>query len=98
MKRLLPKHVLVSLHNSLSASFLQYSIAVWGLTYDSYIKAIFTLQVKAVGAITFENSYAPSSLILLAIELMLQDSFELTLLCFFYGPVHMGTQSFHFVP
>ena len=54
VRHLLPRNVLVSLYNSLFASFLQYGIVVWGLTCDSYIKPIFILQKKAVRAIAFE--------------------------------------------
>ena len=38
IRHLLPTDVLVSLYNSLFASFLQYGIIVWGLTYDIHIK------------------------------------------------------------
>ena len=41
---LLRTSVLVSLYNSLFASFLQYGIIVWGLTYDIHIKPIYILQ------------------------------------------------------
>ena len=97
MRHLLPKNVLVSLYNSLFASFLQYGIVVWGLTYNSYIKPIFTLQKKAVRAIAFENCYAPSSPNFLDLQLLkLQDLFELKLLSFVYESVHeISPSCFH---
>ena len=44
VRHLLIKSVLISLYNSLFASFLQYGIVIWGLTYESYIKLVFTLR------------------------------------------------------
>ena len=58
---LLPTDVLVSLYNSLFASFLQYGIIVWGLTYDTHIKPIYILQKKVVRAIAFMSFTSPSS-------------------------------------
>ena len=85
VRHLLPINVLVSLYNSLFASFLQYGIVVWGLTCDSYIKPIFILQKKAVTAIAFENHFAPSSPNFHTLQLLkLQDFFELKLLTFVY--------------
>ena len=75
--------VLVSLYYSLFASFLQYGIVVWGLTYDTYIKPIFILQKKVLRAITFNNFSAPSAPIFLTLRLLkLQDLFEMKLLTF----------------
>ena len=89
VRHLLTKNFLVSFYNSLFSSFLQYGIVVWSLTYTSYIKPIFTLQKKTVRAIAFENYYAPSSPIFLALELLqLQDLFELKLLSFVYKSVN----------
>ena len=51
VRHLLPTNALVSLYYSLFASFLQYGIVVWGLTYDAYIKLIFALQKKVIRAI-----------------------------------------------
>ena len=83
MRHLLPKNVLISVYNSLFASSLQYIIVAWGLTYDSYIKPVFTLQKDTARAIAFGHHYAASSPIFLPLEfLKLQDLFELKLLSF----------------
>ena len=57
VRHLLPTNVLASLYYSLFASFLQYGIVVWGLTYDTYIKQIFILQMKVVRAYCFRKSF-----------------------------------------
>ena len=41
IRLLLPTSVLVSLYYSLFASFLQYGIIVWGLTYDTFTKPLY---------------------------------------------------------
>ena len=97
VRHLLPTDVLVSLHYSLFASFLQYGIVVWGLTYDTYIKPIFILQKKVVRAITFNNFSAPSAPIFLTLRLLkLQDLFEMKLLTFVYEAVNkLSPSCFH---
>ena len=97
VRHLLPTDVLVSLYYSLFASFLQYGIVVWGLTYETYIKPIFILQKKVVRAITFNNFSAPSAPIFLTLRLLkLQDLFEMKLLTFVYEAVNKPTPScFH---
>ena len=76
VRHLLPTNVLVSLYYSLFASFLQYGIVVWGLTYDAYIKPIFILEKKVVRAIAFKKFSAPSAPIFLTLRLLkLQDLF-----------------------
>ena len=97
VRHLLPTNVLVSLYYSLFASFLQYGIVVWGLTYDAYIKPIFTLQKKVVRAIAFENRSAPSNPIFFNLQLLkLEDLFELKLLTFVYESVNRISPScFH---
>ena len=68
-----------------------------GLTYNSYIKPIFTLLKEAVRAIAIENHCAPSSSILPALQLLkLQDLFELKFLSFVYESVSkMSLSCFH---
>ena len=97
VRHLLPTNVLVSLYYSLFASFLQYGIVVWGLTYDTYIKPIFILQKKVVRAITFNNFSAPSAPIFLTLRLLkLQDLFDMKLLTFVYEAVNKSSPScFH---
>ena len=63
VKHLLPRSDLISLYNSLFASFLQHVIVVWGLTSDLFIKPVFILQNKAVRAIV------PSKIITLCLLL-----------------------------
>ena len=97
VRHLLPTNVLVSLYYSLFASFLQYGIVVWGLTYDTYIKPIFILQKEVVRAITFNNFSAPSAPIFLTLRLLkLQDLFEMKLLTFVFEAVNKFSPScFH---
>ena len=97
VRHLLPTDVLVSLYYSLFASFLQYGIVVWGLTYDTYIKPIFILQKKVVRAITFNNFSAPSAPIFLTLRLLkMQDLFEMKLLTFVYEAVNkLSPSCFH---
>ena len=97
VRHLLPTDVLVSLYYSLFASFLQYGIVVWGLTYDTYIKPIFILQKKVVRAITFNNFSAPSAPIFLTLRILkLQDLFEMKLLTFVYEAVNkLSPSCFH---
>ena len=97
VRHLLPTDLLVSLYYSIFASFLQYGIVVWGLTYDTYIKPIFILQKKVVRAITFNNFSAPSAPIFLTLRLLkLQDLFEMKLLTFVYEAVNkLSPSCFH---
>ena len=60
VRNLLPIDVLISLHNALFLSFLQYGLIVWGQTYASYIDPIFKLQKKAIRAISFQPRMSPS--------------------------------------
>ena len=88
VRHLLPSNVLVSLYYSLFASFLQYGIVVWGLTYDTYIKPILILQKKVIQAIAFKNLSTPSTPIFLELHLLkLQDLCEMKLLTFVYESV-----------
>jgi hypothetical protein len=90
IRHLLPANVLVSLYNSLFASFLQYGIIVWGLTYDTYTKPIYLLQKKVVRAITFKNFTSPSTPIFSELKILkLYDLFHLKLLTFVYESVNL---------
>ena len=97
IRHLLPTDVLVSLYNSLFASFLQYGIIVWGLTYDTHIKPIYILQKKVVRAIAFMNFTSPSSPIFSDLKILkLYDLFHLKLLLFVYESVNRISPSvFH---
>ena len=66
--QLLPTDVLVSFYRSIIASFLQYVIVVWGLTYDTYLNLISILQKTVVVAIAFKNLPAPSTTIFLTLR------------------------------
>ena len=72
-------------------------MVVWGLSYNSYIKPIFYSPEESCKGIAFENCYAPSSPIFLALQLLkLQDLFELKLLSFVYESVHeISVSCFH---
>ena len=53
IRHLLPTNVLVSLYNSLFASFLQYGIIVWGLTNE--VHTISMIDVRPGKAITYNS-------------------------------------------
>ena len=97
IRHLLPTDVLVSLYNSLFASFLQCGIIVWGLTYDTHIKPIYILQKKVVRAIAFTNFTSPSSPIFSDLKILkLYDLFHLKLFLFVYESVNRISPSvFH---
>ena len=89
--------VLISLYNSLFASFLQYGIIIWGLTYDIHIKPIYILPKKVVRAIAFMNFTSTSSPISSDLKILkLYDLFHLKLLLFVYESVNRISPSvFH---
>ena len=97
VRHLLPTNVLVSLYYSLFASFLQYGIVVWGLTYDTYIKPIVILQKTVIRAIVFKTLSTPSTPIFLELHLLkLHDLFEMKLLTFVYESVNkLSPPCFH---
>ena len=97
VRHLLPTNVLVSLYYSLFASFLQYGIVVWGLTYDTYMTPIFILQKKVIRAMAIKNLSTPSTPIFLELQLLkLQDLFEMKLLAFVYESVNkLSPPCFH---
>ena len=82
--------VLVSLYYSPFASFLQYGIAVWGLTYGIYTKPIYHLQKKVVTSIAFKNYPPPSTPIFSGLKILkLNDLPHLNLLIFVYESLHL---------
>ena len=98
LRHLLPTDVLVSLYNSLFASFLhEYGIIVWGFTYDIHIKPIYIVQKKVVRAVGFMNFNSPSSPIFSDLKILkLYDLFHLKLLLFVYESVNRISPSvFH---
>ena len=89
IRHFLPFVVMICLYNSLFASFLQYGIVVWGLTYVVHIKPIYLLQKRVVRAIAFEHFTSPSTPIFSDLKILkLQDLFQLKLLCFVYDCVN----------
>ena len=77
IRHFLPVDVMICLYNSLFSSFLQYGIAVWGLTYDVHIKPIYLLQKRVVKAIAFEHFTSPSTPIFSDLKILkLQDLFS----------------------
>ena len=90
IRHFLPTSVLVSLYYSLFASFLQYGIIVWGLTYDIHTKPIYLLQKKVVRTIAFKNFTSPSTPIFSELKILkLYDLFHFKLLIFVYESVHL---------
>ena len=78
IRNLLPLDVLICLYNALFLSFLQYGLIVLGQTYASYVDPIFTLQKKAVRAISFQPRMSPSLPIFNDFKLLkLSEIFEL---------------------
>ena len=89
IRHLLPTSVLTSLYNSLFASFLQYGIIVWGLTYDIHTKPIYLLQKKVVRAIAFKSFTSPSAPIFSDLKILkLYDLLDLKLLIFVFESVN----------
>ena len=97
IRHLLPTSVLTSLYNSLFASFLQYGIIVWGLTYDIHTKPIYLLQKKVVRAIAFKSFTSPSAPIFSDLKILkLYDLLDLKLLIFVFESVNKISPScFH---
>ncbi len=90
IRHLLPTNVLVSLYYSLFASFLQYGITVWGLTYDTYTKPIYLLQKKVVRSILFKHFSTPSTPIFFELKILkLNDLLQLKLLTFVYESINL---------
>ena len=54
-------NILLKLYYALIYPFLTYGIIIWGNTYESTLKPIFTLQKKAMRTITFSQFDSPSS-------------------------------------
>ena len=90
IRHLLPTDVLVSLYYSLFASFLQYGIIVWGLTYDTYTKPIYLLQKKVVRSILFKNFSSPSTPILYYLKILkFNDLLQLKPLSFVHESINL---------
>ena len=90
IRHLLPTSVLVSLYYSLFASFLQYGIIVWGLTYETFTTPLYILQKKVLIAITVKNSFSPSTPIFYDLKVLkLYDLFHLKLLNLVYECVNL---------
>ena len=59
IRHFLPVNVLIFLYSSLIASFLKYSIVVWGSAYVVHIQPIFLLQKRIMRAIAFQPFTSP---------------------------------------
>jgi hypothetical protein len=92
-----PLPMLVCLYNSLFSSFLNYGIAAWGLTYESYLKPLFRLQKKVLRCIKFEPFSAPSAPIFQSLKILkLEDTLHLNILTFVYKAINkLSPSHFH---
>ena len=97
IRHLLPTSILVSLYNSLFASFLHYGIIVWGLTYNIHTMPIYLLQKKVVRAIAFKSFTSPSTPIFSEFKILkLYDLLDFKLLTFVYESVNKVSPSCFF--
>ena len=95
IRHFLPINVLICLYSSLFSPFLQYGILVWGLTHDTYIYPVFSLQKRVVRAISFENFTSHSTPIFLSLKILKRhDLFQLKLLTFVYDCISKTAPSY----
>ena len=92
-----PLPMLVCLYNSLFSSFLNYCIAAWGLTFESYLNPLFRLQKRVLRCIKFEPFTAPSAPIFQALKILkLEDTLHLNILNFVYKAINrLSPSCFH---
>ena len=97
VRHLLLRNVLVCLYNFLFSPFLQYGIWFGGLTYETYMDPVFSLQKRVVRAISLAHFSSPSSPISSELKILkLHDLFQLKLLCLLYDSVNRISPScFH---
>ena len=58
IKNFVPIDTLTLLYNSLILSNIQYGIVIWGLTFDTHLNPILTLQKKALRITTSSHLLA----------------------------------------
>ena len=81
LKAFLPPNILIIIYNSLIASHLSYGILCWGFQN----KRLFTLQKKAIRAITCSKFNAHTEPLFKYLKLLkLQDIYQLNILKFYY--------------
>ena len=90
-----PLPTLISLHNSLFSSFLNYGITAWGLTFEAYLNPLFRLQKKVLRCIKFEPFSAPSAPIFQSLKILkLEDTLHLNILTFVYKAINKLSPSY----
>ena len=78
----------VSSYTSLFSPFLQYSILVWGLTWETHMDPVFLLQKRVIGAISFGLFSSPSIPTFSNLKILrLHNPFKLKLLSFVHDCV-----------
>ena len=92
-----PLPMLICLYNSLFSSFLNYGIAAWGLTFESYLNPLFRLQKRVLRCIKFEPFTAPSAPIFQSLKILkLEDTLHLNILTFVYKAINrLSPSCFH---
>ena len=71
IKNCVPIETLILLYNSLILSNIQYGIVIWGLTFDSHLYPILTLQKKALRITTSSHPLAHSKPLALKLRTLL---------------------------
>ena len=94
------KHILVVLCYSLIYPFLTYGVRVWGLTFPSFLKQLFSIQKKAIRIISFSEPKSHSEPLFKSLSLLkLDDIIESQILSLVYQwsrpPVSVNISNLH---
>ena len=88
IKNCVPIETLTLLYNSLILSNIQYSIVIWGLTFDSHLYPILTLQKKALRITTSHPLAHSKPLVLELCTLLLTEVYCYHVGIFMYNVYH----------
>ena len=102
LRQYVPLQTLIRLYISLFASFLNYGILVWGLTYDTYSDQLFIVQEKVLRCIACQPFTAPTTPLFHSLKLVkLQHILQFSTLTFVYKAINrLSPACFHsyFIP
>ena len=85
LRQYVPLQTLICLYNSLFASFFNYGILVWGLTYDTYLDQLFIVQKKVIRCIACQPFTAATIPLFHSLQLAkLQHILQFNTLTFVY--------------
>ena len=85
MLHYVPLDTLISVYYSLFYSFLSYGIAVWGATYENYLKPVLIAQKKVIRAMTFNKPIDHTTPLFSQLNLLkLGDTFQLHIASFVF--------------